>query len=104
MLTTPSPLTSTGELAGTRFPQLLCDENQIQNAHLPISIHIPGRKLSLHSDADFMRARRDAFPVDRAELEVLQCHVRFAAGFRLEPLRAPSCRCHSHRAWLAEPR
>ena len=44
MLTTPSPLISSGESEGHAFPQLPCDENQIQNidnlrhdSHLPVS-------------------------------------------------------------------
>ena len=84
MLTTPSPLISTAEPAGYPFPQLLCDENQIQNAHPSIPIHVSGRQQSLHGNANFMRSCRDEVPGGSTKLKVLQCQACFTSGFRLE--------------------
>ena len=62
MLTTPSPLISTAEPAVHSFPQLLCDKNQIQNAHdVHPDLRPRWRVLSLHSDLDFMRSCGDVF-------------------------------------------
>ena len=59
MLTTPSPVDIHRRTGGHPSPQLLCDENQIQNADNTISIHVPGGKSFLHSNADFMWSCRN---------------------------------------------
>ena len=84
MLTTPSPLISTGEPAGHPSPQLLCDENQIQNADNTISVHVPGGKSFRHSETDFMGSRRDTIAGGGTELEFTKCQLCFTGGFRLE--------------------
>ena len=69
---------------GYPLPQLLCDENQIQNIDDPVAIHVSSCQSYFHSELDFLCPGGDTIPGTRAEEKVLQCNPRVTLGFRLE--------------------